>query len=144
MMGPYDDIIDLPHHVSASRPRMSALDRAAQFSPFAALTGFGDAVRETARLTDERVDLDEDAKAALNARLLMIQEQLDDQPQVSITYFKPDDKKSGGAYITAEGCVKTIDAYERTVVLKDGTRIPVNDIIKIDSALFNSIDGSIE
>ncbi|MFZ2414042.1 MAG: hypothetical protein WAW16_07475 [Candidatus Cryosericum sp.] len=143
MMGPYDDIINLPHHVSTSRPRMSVLDRAAQFSPFAALTGFEDAVEETARLTDERADLDEDAKAALNVRLLMIQEQLDDQPQVFITYFKPDDKKTGGAYITAKGCVKTIDEYERTVVMKDGARIPVNDIIKIDSELFNSIDGSI-
>jgi hypothetical protein len=143
MMGPYDDIIYLPHHVSTSRPRMSVLDRAAQFSPFAALTGFEDAVKETARLTDERVDLDEDAKGALNVRLLMIQEQLDDRPQVFITYFKPDDKKAGGAYITAKGCVKIIDAYERTVVMKDGARIPINDIIKIDSELFNSIDGSI-
>lgn len=144
MMGPYDDIINLPHHVSAFRPRMSALDRAAQFSPFAALTGFGDAVKETARLTDERVDLDEDAKAALNVRLLMIQEQLDDQPQVFITYFKPDDKKAGGAYITAKGCVKIIDAYERTVVMKGGARISINDIIKIDGELFNSIDDSVQ
>ena len=143
MMGPYDDIINLPHHVSASRPRMSVLDRAAQFSPFAALTGFEDAVKETARLTDERMDLDEDTKAALNVRLLMIQEQLDDQPQVFITYFKPDDKKTGGAYITTKGCVKTIDTYERTIVMKDGARIPINDIIKIDSELFNSMDGSI-
>lgn len=144
MTGPYDDIINLPHHVSPSRPRMSALDRAAQFSPFAALTGFGDAVRETARLTDERVDLDEDAKAALNARLLMIQEQLCDQPQVLITYFKPDDQKAGGAYVTAKGCVKIIDAYERTVVMKGGPRIPINDIIRIDGDLFNSLDASIE
>lgn len=144
MTGPYDDIINLPHHVSTSRPRMSARDRAAQFSPFAALTGFEDAVKETARLTDERVDLDEDAKAALNTRLLMIQEQLGDQPQVFITYFKPDDQKAGGAYITAKGCVKTIDEYERTVVMRDGTRIPINDIIKIDGELFNSMDASIE
>lgn len=144
MIGPYDDIIDLPHHVSTSRPRMSVLDRAAQFSPFAALTGFEDAVKETARLTDERMDLDEDAKAALNVRLLMIQEQLDDQPQVFITYFKPDDKKVGGAYITVKGCVKTIDAYERTVVMKGGARISINDIIKIDGELFDSIDDSVE
>jgi len=144
MTGPYDDIIDLPHHVSASRPRMSALDRAAQFSPFAALTGFGDAVRETARLTDERVDLDEDAKSALNARLLMIQKQLGDQPQVLITYFKPDGQKAGGTYVAARGCVKIIDEYERTVVMKDGTRVHIDDIIKIDGELFNAIDGSIE
>lgn len=144
MTGSYDDIINLPHHVSASRPRMSALDRAAQFSPFAALTGYDDAVKETARLTDERVELDESSKAALNERLLMIQGQLDDQPQVSIIYFQPDDKKAGGTYITATGCVKKIDEYERTAVMKDGTKISIDDIIKIDGDLFNSTDGSIE
>lgn len=144
MTGPYDDIIDLAHHVSTAHPRMSALDRAAQFSPFAALTGFEDAVKETARLTDERVDLDEDAKALLNAKLLMIQGRLDDQPQVVITYFKPDDRKAGGAYVAAKGCVKIIDEYERTVVMKDGARIRIDDIIKIDGELFNSIDDSIE
>ena len=144
MTGSYDDIINLPHHVSASRPRMSALDRAAQFSPFAALTGYDDAVKETARLTDERVELDESSKAALNERLLMIQGQLDDQPQVSIIYFQPDDKKAGGTYITATGSVKKIDEYERTAVMKDGTKISIDDIIKIDGDLFNSTDGSIE
>lgn len=144
MTGSYDDIINLPHHVSASRPRMSALDRAAQFSPFAALTGYDDAVKETARLTDERVELDESSKAALNERLLMIQGQLDDQPQVSIIYFQPDDKKAGGTYITATGCVKKIDEYERTAAMKDGTKISIDDIIKIDGDLFNSTDGSIE
>ncbi len=144
MTGPYDDIIDLPHHVSASRPHMSARDRAAQFASFAALTGFEDVVKETARLTDKRVDLDEDAKAALNARLLMIQERLVDQPQVFITYFKPDDKKAGGSYVTVEGCVKAIDAYGRTVAMKDGTKIPINDIIKIDGTLFDSMDGPVE
>ena len=144
MTGSYDDIINLLHHVSASRPRMSALDRAAQFSPFAALTGYDDAVKETARLTDERVELDESSKAALNERLLMIQGQLDDQPQVSIIYFQPDDKKAGGTYITATGSVKKIDEYERTAVMKDGTKISIDDIIKIDGDLFNSTDGSIE
>lgn len=144
MTGSYDDIINLPHHVSASRPRMSALDRAAQFSPFAALTGYDDAVKETARLTDERIELDESSKAALNERLLMIQGQLNDQPQVSIIYFQPDDKKAGGTYITATGCVKKIDEYERTAAMKDGTKISIDDIIKIDGDLFNSTDGSIE
>lgn len=144
MTGSYDDIINLPHHVLASRPRMSALDRAAQFSPFAALTGYDDAVKETARLTDERIELDESSKAALNERLLMIQGQLNDQPQVSIIYFQPDDKKAGGTYITATGCVKKIDEYERTAAMKDGTKISIDDIIKIDGDLFNSTDGSIE
>lgn len=140
----YDDIINLPHHVSSSRPHMSARDRAAQFSPFAALTGYDAAVKETARLTDERIELDEDTKAALNERLLMIQEQFDDQPQVSITYFQPDNRKNGGVYIVATGCVKRIDEYERTVVMKDCAKIPIDDIIKIDGDLFNSIDDSVE
>lgn len=140
MTEPYDGIINLPHHVSSSHPHMSVRDRAAQFSPFAALTGFEDAVRETARLTDVRVDLDEDAKALLNAKLQMIQEQLDDQPQVVITYFRPDDRKAGGAYVAARGCVKIIDEYERSVVMKDGARIRIDDIIKIDGELFSSIE----
>ena len=79
-----------------------------------------------------------------NERLLMIQEQFDDQPQVSITYFKPDDEKVGGVYITAKGCLKKIDEYERIVVMKDSARIPINDIIKIDGELFNSIDDAVE
>ena len=108
------------------------------------MTGFEEAVEETARLTDVRVDLDEDAKALLNAKLQMIQGQLDDQPQVVITYFKPDDRKAGGAYVAVRGCVKIIDEYERTVVMKDGARIRIDDIIKIDGVLFNAIDGSIE
>ena len=99
MMNPYDDIINLPHHTSASRPHMSAYDRAAQFSPFAALTGYDSAITETARLTDKRAELDEYSKAALNEKLCMIQDQTDEQPEVSITYFQPDNKKSGGAYM---------------------------------------------
>ena len=140
MRGPYEDIINLSHHVSASHPRMSALDRAAQFSPFAALTGYDTVVKETARLTDEKTVLDEDMKAAISERLLMIQDQLDDQPRVSITYFQPDNRKDGGAYIVATGCVKKLDEYERSVVMMDGTKIPINDIIEIDGELFNSID----
>jgi hypothetical protein len=131
MTGPYDDIINLPHHVSSSRPHMSTLDRAAQFSPFAALTGYDSAVKETARLTDERIELDEDMKAAIDERLLIIQEQLDDQPQVSITYFQPDNRKDGGAYIVANGCVKKLDEYERSVFMMNGTKIPIDDIIEI-------------
>lgn len=140
----YDDIINLPHHVSATHPHMSMLDRAAQFSPFAALSGYDDAVKETARLTDEKVELDDSAKDALNERLLIIQRQLYDQPQISITYFKPDDKKAGGAYIVETGDIKKIDEYERIVVMKSGTAIPIDHIIKIDSELFNSIDSLIE
>ena len=135
MMNPYDDIINLPHHTSTSRPHMSAHDRAAQFSPFAALTGYDAAITETGRLTDKRVELDEYRKADLNERLCKIQDQMDEQPEVSITYFQPDKKKSGGAYITVNGRVKKIDAYERTVVMQDDTKIPIDGIFEIDDEI---------
>ena len=141
MMNPYDDIIKLPHHTSTSRPRMSAYDRAAQFSPFAALTGYDSAITETARLTDTRVELDEYSKADLNKKLCIIQDQMDKQSEVSITYFQPDKKKSGGAYITAIGCVKKIDEYGRTVVMRDATKIPIEDILEIDGVLFGTLEG---
>jgi len=140
MMNPYDDIINLPHHTSASRPHMSAHDRAAQFSPFAALTGYDSAITETARLTDTRVELDEYSKADLNQRLSIIQDRMDGQPEVSITYFKPDNRKSGGAYITAAGCVKKIDEYEHAVVMQDDTRILIDQIIAIDGEIFGPIE----
>ncbi len=131
MMNPYDDIIHLPHHTSPSHPHMSAHDRAAQFSPFAALTGYGAAITETGRLTDQKVELDEYSKADLNDKLSKIQDQMDEQMETVITYFQPDKKKTGGAYITATGCVKKIDAFERTLVMQDGTKIPMDDIVEI-------------
>lgn len=137
MMSSYDDIINLPHHTSASRPHMSAYNRAAQFSPFAALTGYDNAIKETARLTGKIIELDEYNKADLNERLNMIQDQIDGRPEVSISYFQPDKMKPGGAYITATGYVKKIDAYERIVVLQDDTKIPINEIIEIDGELFD-------
>ena len=140
MTNPYDDIINLPHHRSASRPHMSAHERAAQFSPFAALTGYDSAITETARLTDTRVELDEYRKADLNERLSIIQEQLGEQIEVSITYFQSDTKKSGGAYIAAKGCVKKIDAYQRTVIMQDDTIIPIEDIFEIQSELFSVLE----
>ena len=136
MMNPYDDIINLPHHTSTTRPHMSAYDRAAQFSPFAALTGHDAAISETARLTDTRVEMDEYSKADLNQRLCIIQDQMDEQQKVSITYFQPDKKKSGGAYITAAGCVKKIEEYEHAVVMQDDTRIPIEDIFAIEGEMF--------
>ncbi len=138
MMNPYDDIINLPHHTSASRPHMSAYDRAAQFSPFAALTGYDAAISEMARLTDKKIELDEYKKADLSERLCMIQDLKDERPQVSITYFMPDIKKSGGEYITVTGCVRKIDKHERTVVMQDATRIPIDDILEIYGELFST------
>jgi len=138
VMNPYDDIINLPRHTSKSRPHMSAHDRAAQFSPFAALTGYDSAITETGRLTDKKVELDEYSKADLNEKLSKINGQIDEQPQVSITYFQPDKKKAGGTYITATGVVKKINPYERTVVMQDATMIPMDDISEIDGAMFGT------
>lgn len=138
---PYEDIINLPHHTSVSHPRMSAYDRAAQFSPFAALTGHDAAILETARLTDTRVELDEYSKADLNQRLCIIQEHMDEQPEVSITFFQPDNKKTGGTYKTAAGFVKKIDEYEHAVVMQDDTRILIDQIIAIDGELFGLIEN---
>ena len=126
----YDDIINLPHHQSPIRPHMSNHDRAAQFSPFAALVGYGEAVRETARLTDERMELDEDAKTSLDAALRSLQEG-SKGPQASVTYFKPDHKKAGGTYQSIIGNIKKIDTLNRTISLEDGTVIPADDILDI-------------
>ncbi|TWH81571.1 YolD-like family protein [Sedimentibacter saalensis] len=135
----YDDIMNLPHHVSATRPHMSAIDRAAQFSPFAALTGYGDAITETARLTGEKVELDEYMKDVLSVRLQIIADQLKEHPEIAITYFQPDEKKSGGAYVTVIGRVKKIDEYERVVVMIDGTRVPIDEIASIDGEIFETM-----
>lgn len=133
----YDDIIHLPHHVSTTHPHMAAIDRAAQFSPFAALTGYDAAIKETARLTDKRVELDESMKAALSNKLQMIADRLKEHPEIAITYFQPDAKKNGGAYVTVINTVKKIDVYERIVVMTDGIVIPVDEIISIDIHSFD-------
>lgn len=135
----YDDIIDLPHHVSATRPRMSMIDRAAQFSPFAALTGYDAAIKETGRLTDQRIELTEDSRAALDKKQLLLLDNLTDRPEVSVTYFVPDERKSGGAYVTVTGRVKKVDAFERLLILTDGTKIPLDEVLDLDSELFSNI-----
>ena len=132
MTGPYDDILHLPHPVSRKHPRMAVADRAAQFSPFAALTGYDDAVREAARLTDRRLELDEYEQQALNDRLQQILSRLPKQPVVRITYFRPDSCKESGAYVTVSGVIKRLDTVEREIRLVDGTRIPIEDIWDID------------
>ena len=139
-MGSYDDIIHLPHHVSATRPHMPITDRAAQFSPFAALTKHGDAIVETARLTQERKELTEDAKADIELRLNLLAKQIASRPQVSITYFQPDEMKDGGSYITVAGAVKKIDVYDHIVVMLDKTKIPTENIFEINGELFAGLD----
>lgn len=136
----YDDLIGLPHHVSGGRPHMSRLDRAAQFSPFAALTGYDAAVRETARLTQPRAELDESRKAVLNEKLQRLRERLDERPEVAITYFVPDERKAGGAYVCITGRVKKIDTYAHTVVLMDRTAIPMEQIYGIEGKCFSDMD----
>lgn len=135
----YDDIINLPHHVSKKHPQMSLHDRAAQFSPFAALTGHKAAINETARLTDEKQILSEDVIAKLNEQLNLIKENIGTNPIVTITYFVPDDGKSGGAYISNTGVVKKINEYNHTVVLTDKTVIPIEQISEMQSDIFSEI-----
>ena len=135
----YDDIINLPHHVSKKHPQMSLHDRAAQFSPFAALTGHKAAINETARLTDEKQILSEDVIAKLNEQLNLIKENIGTNPIETITYFVPDDKKSGGAYISHTGVVKKIDEYNHTVILTDKTVIPIEQISEMQSDIFSEI-----
>lgn len=132
----YDDIIDLPHHVSATRPHMELSDRAAQFSPFAALTGYESAVREAARLTDQRVELDENAREALDKKLAVLEGQLAERPGVTVTYFVPDERKEGGSYVTVSGRVKRIRGDEGTLVFEDGRRVGVGDIVDMDGGIF--------
>lgn len=130
-MGKYDDIIDMPHHVSSTRPRMSTQDRAAQFSPFAALVGYDESVGEAARLTDEKAELTEDKINELNEKIQFLRENCDEHSQIAIEYFIADKKKSGGEYQTITGAIRRIDDYNRTVVLTDGSEIPFDDIYGI-------------
>ena len=136
---PYEDIVDLPHHVSKKHPQPTMADRAARFAPFAAITGYEEMVLEEARVTDERIEMDESSKAALNEKLNMILEFIDEQPEVSITYFEPDKRKAGGAYITVTGTVKRIDEYEHLVIMTDGKKINIDDIYNLQGELFYSL-----
>ena len=124
----YDEIINLPHHVSKTRPQMPMSDRAAQFAPFAALTGYESAIKETGRLTDERIELDEEALTALDRKYQLLMDTLDDAPEVTIIYFQPDERKAGGQYVSATGTVKKVDTFGRRILLQDGTRIPLDSV----------------
>ncbi len=132
MSGKYDDIINLPHHTSPRHPRMSMRDRAAQFAPFSALTGYGDTIDETARLTDGKITLTEDAKALLDMKQRLLAEQIHTCPLVSVTYFVPDTRKSGGAYRTFTGRLKRIDAVEKVLIFVDGESVGMDDVLSID------------
>ena len=132
MTGPYDDIINLPHPTSAKHPRMPLSDRAAQFAPFAALSGHSAALVETARLTDQRMELDEYEMARVDAELQHLQELLPGRPTASITYFVPDERKNGGSYQTVIGSVKRIDAVNGVIQMTDWQCIPIADVFSIE------------
>lgn len=132
MKTPYDDIIHLPHHQSSSRPHMTNEARAAQFAPFAALVGYDDAVQETARLTDQRILLDEDQLYHLDIQLHELCSRLPLHPQVNITYFQPDSYKTGGRYITTTSHVKKIHPFRRLLILEDDTELNLDDIYEIE------------
>lgn len=136
-MSRYDDIINLPHHTSKIHKPMSMESRAAQFAPFAALSSYGDAVKETARLTDKEIIIDDGLKEMLNDRLQYLLGRIKSKPYATFTYFIRDEKKSGGRYKTISNKIKKIDLYNQYVILLDNTKIPINNIINITSELFN-------
>lgn len=136
-MSNYDDILHLPHPTSKTHPRMSRQDRAAQFSPFAALTGYEAVVKETARLTDERRALIEDEVAELDARLRLAVEL---GAEITVTWFRPDARKDGGSYVTSTGRIRKVDELERVLTMDDGTRIPIQEVTDVSGAIFNCTD----
>ena len=139
MSGPYDDIINLPHPTSKRHPRMPIRDRAAIFSPFAALSGHGAAIAETARLTEQKIELDEDTKAELDRRQAVLLEYMDERPELTVTWFQRDEKKDGGAYLTTTGRLKKLRELERILVLTDGTEIPLEDVVALESDIFQTL-----
>ncbi len=137
MSGPYDDIIDLTHPTSTKHPRMSIQDRAAIFSPFAALSGHAGAIAETARLTERRMELDDDIKVELDRRQAILLAHIREHPKITVTWFQPDERKDGGAYITVTGKLKKIDPVEQSLTLLDGTRIQLCEVVDLESDFFN-------
>ena len=128
----YDDIINLEHHVSTKHSRMSLENRSAQFAPFSALTGYEDAVTEEARITESRIDIDEEAKIEVNEKLNYIMKHLDKNIIVSVTYFEKDKKKQGGSYKTIKGIIKKIDDFRKTIEMQTGEIIKIEELKKIE------------
>ena len=135
----YDDMINMPCPTSQRHPRMPRADRAAQFAPFAALTGYDAAIDETGRLTDQKIDISEDMREKLDLKQNFLSDIIDEQPEISVTYFVPDEKKSGGAYVTLNGRLKQIDEYEQLIMLTDGKKIPIQEVYSIESDLFRGM-----
>lgn len=130
----YDDIIDLPHHVSAERAHMPMLERAAQFAPFAALTGYGAAIEETARLTEQKLELDEEQKRQISRCLAELSARIREKPSVTLTWYVPDARKDGGEYRTRTEAVRKLDELAGTLLLADGTAVPFDDLYSLELA----------
>lgn len=133
----YNDIINNPHHTSKTRKRMSQSNRAAQFAPFAALTGYDAAIGEAARLTETRIELDDKTKEILNMKLSFLKNHIKDRPYVTITYFVPDPKKDGGAYVDYSGNIRVIDELKQTIVFTDRTTIAIDEICNVQGEIFS-------
>jgi len=136
----YKDIINLPHHVSTVHPPMSARDRAAQFSPFAALTGYDAAIRETARYVSEEIQLDADEESLLNEKIVMLHDRAGEHPEIRLCYFEPDEKKAGGAYINATGQLKRVDPLRHRIIFNDGLEIEFKHIYSLESDFFGVLE----
>ena len=132
--------VNLPPHISKRHPQPTMMDRAARFAPFAAITGYEEMVLEEARVTEEWVDLTESALERLNERLVILQEHLSAQPEITITYFEPDQRKSGGAYVTHTGIVKRIDLYEHLLIMMDGKKIRIDSICELSGEIFSAFE----
>ena len=137
-MNNYEDIINLPHHVSNKRPQMSKEQRASQFAPFSALTGYEDAIKETARLTNRKIEVDDGLKEVLNNKLNILEDNIKNKPEVSITYFIPDKKKSGGEYNTIIGIIRRIDVVNNLIIMEDKSKIDMKDVLNITSEIFKN------
>ena len=133
MSGGYDDILHLARPQSKKHRPMPMEDRAAQFLPFAALTGYDAAVSETARLTEARVELDPQEAERLGERLVELAKRQKEQPELSLLYYVPDARKAGGAYVTVSGRLRKITDFPRCIYLTDGSEIPIEDIVAVES-----------
>lgn len=143
MKGQYDDIIDLPHHVSARHPKMPMSERAAQFSPFMALTGYEDVIRETARLTEQKPEFSENVREELEEKMRILAEHIAEHPEITVSYFLPDERKEGGSMVRETGRLKKIDETERIIRLENGSEIKVDDILEIESEIFGAFSGEL-
>ena len=136
----YDDMIGLGHHISRTHPPMARIKRAAQFASFDALTGFGAAIHEAGRETEEKKELSEDMIDMINARLAVIEQHIKEQPNIAVTYFIPDNKKAGGRYVTVSGNIRKLDGMRHRIIMADGTSIPIDDVRFIEGSLFDTFD----